>query len=203
MAEYKSNSFKSKEEAKRQEAAKEQKFKKVVSGNTRTRENKGRKFTDIFISEDASNVKSYVVMDVIVPAFKKLIYDIFTDGIDIILYGGGGRGGSRSRDSRVSYYHGGSHGDRRGGIDRFSAKNRFDYADIEYESRADAQYVLDQMRGAIKTYGIISIADQYDMSGLTAPYTSDRYGWTNIDDAYVDRSRGSYIIKLPKAMPID
>lgn len=205
LAEYKSNSFKSKEEARQQEqAATKEKLKKVVSGKASTRQSKSRKLTEMFVSEDASTVKSYVVTDVIVPAIKKLVYDIFTDGIDIILYGGNGRGG-KSRESKVSYanYYKNRRDDRRPNEDRFASRNRFDYADIEYDSRADAQYVLDEMKANLRIFGLLSIADQYDLSGLTAPYTSDKYGWTKLDEAYVERTRSGYIIKTPKAVPID
>ena len=53
------------------------KTEKVVSGKVKTKK-KGemRKLKDVFISEDASNVKSYVIMDVLIPAAKKAISDI-------------------------------------------------------------------------------------------------------------------------------
>lgn len=38
----------------------------------------------MFISEDAGNIKSYVVLDVLVPAIKKAIADIVTGGIDML-----------------------------------------------------------------------------------------------------------------------
>lgn len=50
-----------------------------------------QKFADVFISEDVNNVKSYIVMDVLVPAIKKAISDIVTNGIDMILYGETGK----------------------------------------------------------------------------------------------------------------
>ena len=67
MTEYQSNSHKSKElqktEAKQTPA--ERKVQRVVStGQAKTRDNKGRKLVDMFISEDAANIKSYIVMDV-------------------------------------------------------------------------------------------------------------------------------------------
>ena len=41
------------------------------------------------------------------------------------------------------------------------------------------------------------------MADLTSPYTSNKYGWTNIRSAEAVRVRDGYILKLPKAMPID
>ena len=61
-----------------------------------------RKLTDIFISEDVSNVKNYILLDVIVPAVKKAIYDLVVGTLDMSLYGGRG-GGKRPTADKVSY----------------------------------------------------------------------------------------------------
>lgn len=202
MAEYRSNSHKSKEEAAKTEN--EKKVQKVISGRAKTKPNEMRKFTGLFLSEDAGNVKSYVLMDVLVPAIKKAISDIVTDGIDIILYGeskGRKRSSSRSNVSYRSYYD-----DRDRDRDRPAARsssNRFDYDDISFDTRSDAELVKDQMMDMIDQFGLITVADMYDMAGLTAPYTAQRYGWFNIRTAEVIRGRDGYYLKLPKAMPID
>ena len=202
MQEYQPNSHKSKAEQK--EAAAEKKIEKVVSGTVKTRENKKRKFADVFISEDAANVKSYVVMDVIVPAFKKLVYDIFTDGIDMILYGGT-KGSKRKSGDRVSYrsYYDDRYGDRRDRDRRDSRSPRFDYDDLVFDTRGEAETVLEHMRDTIERYRMVTVADMYDMADLTAPYTSNKYGWTSLRTAEVKRVREGYIIDLPKAMIID
>jgi hypothetical protein len=43
----------------------------------------------------------------------------------------------------------------------------------------------------------------YDMADLTAPFTGNKYGWTDIRGASVERVYDGYIIKLPRAMPIE
>ena len=55
------NSHKSRNEkrAAADEKREEKKKKKVVTGKVKTKENGMRKLTDIFISEDVSNVKNY------------------------------------------------------------------------------------------------------------------------------------------------
>lgn len=69
MEDYRSNSHKAKAEAK--EAA-EKKVDKVVTGNVkRKKKSEVSKFKDVFISEDVSNVKSYIFLDVLVPADQK------------------------------------------------------------------------------------------------------------------------------------
>ena len=200
MREYQSNSHLSKEREKQQvETIPEKKDQKVVSGSVKTRENAGRKLSNIFISEDASNVKSYVVMDVIVPAFKKLIFDIFTDGIEMVLYGSTGGRKSKSSGGKVSYrsYYD-NKSDRRD--ERPSTRSRIDYDDIIFPDRRDAEAVLAEMLDTIDRYQLVTVLDMYDMAGLgsEAPYTANRFGWTNLRNAEVRRARDGYIIDLPK-----
>ena len=104
MEEYKPNSHKSKEEQRESDTLPEKKVGKVIVGSAKSKK-KGemQKFADIFISEDVGNVKSYIIMEVLVPAVKKAISDIVTNGIDMILYGETGRTKKSATASKVSY----------------------------------------------------------------------------------------------------
>ena len=202
MSEYQPNSYKSKEEKKHEVV--EKRVEKVVKGKAKTKKNEVRRITDLFISEDAGNVKSYIFMDVLVPAIKKAISDIVTDGISMILYGEtGGRKSSSRSSNKVSYrsYYDERRDGRRDNDVR--ARTRFDYDDIVFETRGEAELVREQMVEMIDRYGFVTVADMYDMADLTSPYTSNKYGWTNIRSAEAVRIRDGYILKLPKAMPID
>ena len=206
MAEYQPNSHRSKE-LQNEDNAREKRVNKVVSGAVSTRENKGRKFLDTFISEDTANVKSYIFMDVLVPAIKETVSTIVKDAVDIILFGGSGGSSSRGRSgSKISYrsfYNGGRDRDRRDATD-YTPRGRFDYDDIEFNSRGEAQLVIDQLNEIIEEYQFATVADMYDLAGLIPPHTSNNYGWTSIRTAEPVRVRGGkYIVKLPKASPID
>lgn len=198
MEDYPSNSHKSREEQK----TASRKVEKVVSGSVKTKKkSEVRKFTDVIITEDVSNVKSYIFGEVIVPALKKAISDVVTNGIDMLLYGESRRDRKRSGDF-VSYR---SYSDR-GRDDRRDSRSRsgFNYDDLIFSSRADAEAVREQMDDMIDRYGVVTVADLYDMADRTAPYTGNRYGWTSIRTADIARDRdGGYVIKLPRAMPID
>lgn len=200
MENYKPNSHKFRAE---QKAKEEKKVEKVVKGKVKVKKkNEVRKFADIFISEDVSNVKSYVFMDVLVPAIKKAISDIVTDGIDMILYGGTGHGKKSSGASKISYR---SYYDRRDD-DRRTTKTRtgYDFDDVVLESRGEAEEVLTRLDELVDTYGFASVADLYDLVGITCKYTDNKYGWTNIRNAEPVRARGGgYVLKLPKVLPID
>jgi hypothetical protein len=203
MTEYQPNSHRSRE-SQTTDAPAERRVEKVVKGKVQTRENKGRKLTDIFISEDVSNVKSYIFMDVLVPAIKKAISDIVTDGIDMVLYGGTGRSKKSSSGSKVSYrsYYD-DRPDRRESSS-YSNRTRFDYDDILFDSRVEAEKVYREMEEVIDKYGYCSVADMYDMAGVTPPFTANKFGWTSVRNAEIVRVRGGdYVIKLPKITPFD
>ena len=202
---YAPNSHKYKEEQKTT-TTEEKRVQRVVKEPAKTRTNEVRRFADIFISEDVSNVKNYIFMDVLVPAIKKAIYDIVTNGIDMFLYGGTGKGKSGSNTSKVSYrnYYDQKNGNVNcRGSENVKANTGFEYDDIEFRNRGEAEAALEQMRDAITRYGLVSVADLYDMAGLTAPYTSHKYGWVSVSNVSVARTRDGYVLKLPRAVPID
>ena len=197
---YKPNSHKYKEEQKQLE---ERKVEKVVTGKVMTKKKNGiNKFVGEFISDDAKNVKSYILGDVIIPTIKKVLYDIVTDGADIILYGETKRNkrGPTDRISYRSYYE-----DRysRPRIETQTIRNSYSYDDIIFSTRSDAEGVLDRMDELIARYGLVRVADLYDLAGLTGNPTDNAYGWTNINSAEIIRARDGFMIKMPRAIIID
>ena len=79
----------------------------------------------------------------------------------------------------------------------------YDYDDIILESRGEAEDVLERMDELIATYQVVSVADFYDLVGVSGNYTDNKYGWTDIRNASVIRVRDGYMIKLPKALPLN
>lgn len=205
MREYQPNSHKSKEETAVAETSKERKIQKVVSGKVKTKKNDGRKLANMFISEDATNVKSYIILDVLVPTIKKTLFDIVTDSLDMILNGGTGSRKSKSGNkvSYRSYYDDGRNSRSHDRENNYRSGSRFDYDDLVFDTRGEAEAVREEMLDVIDRYGFVTVADMYDMADLSAPYTSSKYGWTNIRTAEVVRVRDGYILKLPKALAID
>ena len=180
MEDYKSNSDKA-----RQEQQSEKKVEAVITGAAKTRK-KGemQKFADVFIAEDANNV---------------------TTGIDMILYGEAGRSKKNGTASKVSYrnyYEQGSDRVRAGSVG--NRRNTPDYDDILFDTRGDAEAVLDAMNDIISQYGTVSVSDFYDLARVPNDnFTMNRYGWTNIGGATAVRVRDGYILKLPRAIPLN
>lgn len=201
LEQYKPNSNKYKEEKALAEK-REKKVEKVVTGRVITKkEGFFSKMFRGFISEDAKDVKSYVFGDVLIPAIKKAISDIVTDGIDIILYGESRGKRGRSTAERISYR---SYYDRNDSYRRpVASYNDYSYDSIILSSRGEAEEVLARMDELMDTYGLVSVADLKDLVGINGNYTDNKYGWTSIKSAEVVRVRDGYTIKMPRAVPID
>lgn len=204
---YTPNSHKYKEQQK-ENTVPEKRVQKVVKNPVKIKSNEARKLADIFISEDVENVKNYIFMDVIVPAIKKAIYDVVTNGIDMFLYGGSGKGRSNNNSNKVNYR---TYYDQRNnnsnvsyrGSENNSNRNGFEYEDIVFNNRGEAEAAKQQMMDIISRYGMVTVADLYEMSNETAPYTAHKYGWIDVSGADTIRVRDGYKLRLPKAVPLD
>ena len=193
---YKPNSHKSKEAA---QSPPEKKVQKAVAKAKIAKKSGVQKIAEAFVSEDIDNVKSYIFLEVIVPAIKDTISKIVTNGIDMFLYGETGH--TRKTGDRTSYnkYYDDSNRKRSNQPRRRTS----DYNDIVIETRGEAEDVLDSMDELIDKYGTVSVSDLNDLVGRSGEFTDCDYGWTDIRNAQVIRVRDGYKLKLPRALPLD
>lgn len=198
---YKPNSHKYKEEQKAK-ATEEKKIQKVVNGPVKTKKKSGlAKFADAFIAEDISSAKDYVWEEVFIPAAKKFASDALTNAIDIILYGSAGHSKKTTAANKVSYSSYYRNNDR--GYRQPINRSTYSYDEIVLTTRGEAEAVIMQMDEIMSTYGLVRVADLYDLVGVTGSYTDNNYGWMDIRSARVERVRDGWLIKMPRAVPID
>ena len=204
MDEYKPNSHKFREEnEKRSSDTPEKHIEAVVSGPVKTKKKSlGRKLTDAFIQEDMKSVMSVVFEEVFIPSIKKIVSDIISNGVDMLFWGQTGRSKNNSTSSKVSYR---SYYDNRSDRNDSGRKTRtaYDYNDIILDSRGEAEDVLDRLRELIDMYRVASVADLYDLVGISSNHTDNNYGWADISSAAVIRVREGYLLKMPRALPIN
>lgn len=207
IGQYPSNSHKSKEEQKRQE---EKSVGQIVKTPAkRRRQGDLEKFARSIVAEDARTVRTNIVTNVLIPGFKELLYDIVTKGARIIFYGEDGskdvRSGNSSKVSYRSYYDARrNERPRENKVDYREPRTAvgYDYDDIIIASKGEAEDVLTRMDEMIDTYGAVSVADFYEMVGITGEYTDNNYGWTDLRSAYVARTRDGFIIRFPPSIAL-
>lgn len=193
---------------KKQKTSEEKKPKvnKVVTGKVKTRK-KGElaKVKDALISEDARSVGSEILFGTIIPAIGNTIVDAVTNSIRMIFGVDGRYSDSKHRgDHYVPYskYSSSSRFDERTSNAR-RATTKFDLDSFIFETRGEAEDVLDSMDDMLDKYECVSVSDLYDLIGERCPFTAEKYGWYNLRNASVVRVRNGYLLKLPKAVPLD
>lgn len=203
-----SNRFLTKDKPTEEENLGKKKVDKVVSGSVKTKKKSSlSKFTDTFIEEDKDTVVGYLLSEVLIPSFKKMVSDTIKTGIDKMLYGDAEVSRSNSPASKISYskYYNDKSSYSRSSSTAPVANRRdtYEYNNIVLETRGDAEAVLMGMDDIIAKYEIVSVADLYDLVGIAGSYTDYKYGWTDIRSARIERVRDGYVIRMPKALPLD
>lgn len=191
-----------------------QKLKPIVKGKV-IRKKKGAfdKFKEAFLGE-SENLGDYILYDVLVPAFRDTISDMGFGVIEKLFGNGRSRYGGyynnhiiRDRGrSYISYNSLSSSNrrydrDERREVDRWSrARHEFDR--IIFTNKGEAEDVLAHLVEMTIEYGEATVRSFYELSNIESDYTDDNYGWTNLRDAYVDRTRDGYIIVFPPTRPL-
>lgn len=158
----------------------------------------GRKVLDMFLSEKIDDVGDYVTHNVIGPGIKSLLYDMVNSAVSMMFWGDPNvrrtrRDGGGERKAYDRMY------DDRRGRDR-GRRPAYDYDDIIFETRDDAERVLDRLFDQLDRYGKARVADLYEAAGLSPDgnYTVNYYGWYSLRGAGVYPTSEGWAIDLPK-----
>src|ERR1035437_4616207 len=84
------------------------KIEKVISGNVvRRKKPLGKRMAEMFSGGDARGAWGYVMMDVLLPGAKNIMYDVVAQGFERMIFGDG-RSSNGRRGSGGGYRSGGS-----------------------------------------------------------------------------------------------
>lgn len=193
-----------------EKGAESKKVEKVVSGKTTTRKRSLlKRFADIFLSEDVADVKQYLIYDVLIPAIKENVADMINSAVGMMFFGEATRRirkpGGIQTGSKINYggfYAGGERKEKMPNYNRSRIAHNFD--DVVFETRAEAELVLDGMAELMNEYRQVTVADFYDLAGMSTTFTDNKYGWTDLRGARVvgSPSRG-YSIDLPRCTALE
>lgn len=170
--------------------------KKIVTGTVTAKKKSGlTKFADVFIAQDLEKVKSYIIMDVIIPTVKETILESIRMILGVEGRGSGAKKPSPARTSYGRYYE----REREQGIPYNRARStNYDIDDYEVDDRGEAEYVLDELRADVAEYGQVSVAAYYELIGVTGTHADRNYGWYDLRTARIVPSGGMFVIRLPR-----
>lgn len=215
MDEFPGNSKTTPKEAEKNEP---KKVTKVIEGEAITRKKPlGKRMAETFVGgDDAKGVWEYILMDVLVPAAKDTVADATSQGVERFLFGEA-RSSSRRTGARPSGGNNGyvSYGGRSSAPRHPAVRDEprpapsrrsratHDFGEIILATRVEAEEVIDRLFDLVSKYETATVADLYELVGVTGNYTDDRWGWTDIRGAGVTRIRNGYLLDLPKPEPLD
>lgn len=180
-----------------------------IKGGVKIQKKSGfQKFIGTFIAEDATNVKDYLVNDVLIPNAKAAISDVVSNGVNMILYGDAAprRTSTSSGGQRVQkiQYGGIVNSSSKQIQHRRTVKHDFDFENIVFSNRGDAEIILNNLTDALESYGVVTVADLYDAVSIeTHNYMLNNYGWDDLSSSAVRRVPDGYILLLPDPKPLD
>lgn len=192
--------------------AEEKNIKAVVNGKVSSSKERSlfKRIRETFAIGNIREARDYIITDVVIPGFLDLLYDGATRGLGKLIYG------DKAGVKRKSKGLGGT--DYSTGIRRLSdgeawkshtVEDRrrdsiitaiYDYNEVELDSRADAERLLDNIVEYLDSHEIISVADIYSMAGHdSGNYTDNYWGWDTVAGSHINRKGEKWVLVLPRA----
>lgn len=134
------------------------------------------------------------------PTAKKFALEAFRTALRMDEPSGGYSRGSEllARPSYRNYY------ENDPAYSTYQKPARYDYNDVIFETRGDAERVLEQMRAILARQKVVRVSQLYDLCRIAGEYTDNYWGWASLFDAHVVSTRdGRYKINLPPPMSIN
>lgn len=163
--------------------------------------------------EGIPSVTSYLNKEIVVPAIKDVIANSVSAGVNMMVYGhdkaGERRGGYSNYNSNQSstynrpirnYQSSYSNAQRQAApveIEPVRRNNMFSSTDYIMSSRQEALDVLDMLRENLDNYGLVTLADFFDLIGVESQYVDNNYGWQDLTNVTIVPVRGGYTLSLP------
>lgn len=208
---YASNSKKNKDK----EAQPEKRVERIIDTKVVAKKKPlGTRFMHTFFGGDFKSAMQYLAAEVLLPEARKLIVEMAYKGTERVVFGESRARPSRTygTTSRYNYNSSPISSDprerrtranlpdqpSRPGIQRARGGDQ----DLVFQSREEAERVIEQMMLVLEKYDVVSVADLHEMVGLSTVHTDQKWGWDRLNDVSVRQVREGFLLELPNAEPI-
>lgn len=190
--------------------SKEHKPAPVLKGKVKERKKGAFKcFLQNFIENDAKNIVNYVFRDILIPSAKDIVYDMITGGLQMGFFNNrhydnnSNRGRTPQRQTPYTNYNNYSNRRPEPRRDTYYNKEVQSFNDLLFDSRSDAQNILDHLVDLIQDYGQATVNDLYDSVGITGNFTDNKHGWFDLSFATISRTKDGFMINFPRTVVLD
>lgn len=201
------------------EAAEKGRVDKVVEGEVVLRKKSlGKRFRETFFADDGITIREYITEDILIPAFRDLLYDVTIGSVERALFRDGRPASRGFRASGRGGFPGGGGGfrydlaarggalsrrdDPRDGMSR-RARAAHNFEEIIFPSRSDAEAVLTALFDILEQYNEVKLSEFYEAAGISGNFTDERYGWTDLRGSRAVRTRNGWLLDLPRPEPLE
>jgi hypothetical protein len=185
-------------------------IKRVTSDDPlRRKKSLGQRFGENFVAGDFRSALRYVMLDVLLPAARDMASETGSQFLDNLIYGDSRRRRVGSTPpvtgatGYVQYHRMGSRQTAPQRVMSRRARSMHDFDEVVLQSRAEAEEVIDRMYEVVSQYGVVTVADLYELVGIAASHQDNKWGWNELRGAGVSRIREGYLLDLPKPVPVD
>jgi hypothetical protein len=155
-------------------------------------------------ASDIQDVGQFTLTDILVPAFKNMLFDVISKGSARALFGERGmvRAGTVGPVSTIKAKY--SQMQEGTTVRELSPRDRATHTfdAVSLETRAEAVEAIEYLKGRIAKYGSTSVSDLYALLGVTSSFVDQRYGWTNLDTAATEQRRDGWLLALPQPVQL-
>ena len=168
----------------------------------------GSRIKDVIFGGEVHSAGRYIAGEVLLPAFRNLLVEATTKGIERMVYGDSAysrRPTGNGYQPKFTYNNPiNSTGPRRQGNlpDQPRQRPRNDDTEIIFGSRGDAELVLERLQDVIDQFQVTSMADLNEIVGLPTTHVDNKWGWENLRFAEIRQTRDGFVLNLPPAQPI-
>lgn len=200
---YPSNSNKSKEQI----STTQKLINGKVSGEIQKKQSNRDKFLEAMFAKDISGALKALFWTKLMPRAKGAFLSSLHDAVNSVFNWGGGNGNGQTNynnmynngyPGQTVIYNGSNYQQITGTANGYPKAS-----DLVFDDPSDAQNVLNHLKSAIEDCGYVTVNMMYGWLGRGIDYTWNNYGWTNVDNAKILQQGEKYVLKLPKASPID
>lgn len=162
--------------------------------------------TQAFFGNLSPDAVGTTISQIAVPAIKDLLVEFITATVEQVLFGErrtAGRGRTNrfgsNGPSKISY--GNFYQNVASGEPEREFRN-VNLPDDEYlfESRGEAEDVVDALRESLEQYGQVTVADLYELVGFETSHIDTRWGWESLERASLKAYQGGTLLRMPRRM---
>lgn len=180
-----------------------------------------RKLKDSFIAADWKSTGTYVFWNVMLPAAKNMLWDVWNRAGYRTFYGQdpgtgmlppGARPGLHGQQTHITY----NQQVQRAGVpwqmtqrpqDPRLAPNQIVVGGVPsftyiVSNEVDARRVLSMLQDTTETYGVATVADLHTLLARPVQHTDHTWGWESVAGARAYQTREGFVIDLPNPSPV-